>query len=101
MERQNANHQNGVNWRIPPATAERVRDWLKASGLTAYELAQGLNCHETAMSRILNGDRRFGPERRLRFIEQFGVDVYKELFGDSPECPEIKLQRLVEGATND
>jgi transcriptional regulator with XRE-family HTH domain len=101
MERQNANHQNGVNWHLEPGQTQRVRAWLKAIGMTAYELAQGLNCHETAMSRILNGDRPFGPDRRLRFIERFGADTYTELFGTIPESPEVKLYELTKGANDD
>jgi plasmid maintenance system antidote protein VapI len=85
-----------LNWHISQDAAQRVRAWLKAIGMTAYGLAASLDCHQTAMSRILNGDRPFGPDRRLRFIERFGVDTYKSLFWDIPESNEIQLYKTLE-----
>ncbi|WP_308816392.1 helix-turn-helix domain-containing protein [Pseudonocardia alni] len=67
-----------------PSTSDRVRDLIKASGLTQHEFGQQVGLDDSKLSKALGGSRRFSSLDLARIADLSKVTVDWLITGDEP-----------------
>lgn len=75
------------------ATAARLREARRLSGLSQGQAAQRMSMHRPTVSEIEAGNRRVSAEELSRFASLYDVSV-AYLTGDSPETMALDDPRL-------